>query len=230
MTEQEWRECTDPGRMLEFLRGKVSDRKLRLFGCACCRRVWDLLSDKYCRKALTVAERYADGEVSAEKLGFAWGDARRSAQVAHRQRLETAEGAAMWAVSMLCEADIGRALAAVIMAARCEAYPGDAEQLAEAQRAQVTLLRDIFGNPFRPPRLDLPSVLAWNDGAVASLAEAAYVHRSVPGGELDPERLSILADALEDASCSDADILGHLRGPGPHVRGCGVVDLVRDVK
>jgi hypothetical protein len=225
MTEQEWRECTDPNRMLEFLRVKVSDRKLRLLACACCRRVWDLLSNKYCRKALTVAERFAADEVSAEKLHFAWGDARRSAQVAHRQGLETAEGAAMWAVSMLCEADIGRALAAVIMAARCEAYPGDADRLAEAQRAQITLLRDIF-NPFRAPRVNLPSVLAWNEGAVPKLAEAAYSHRSVPGGELDPERLSVLADALEDAGCADADLLDHLRGPGPHVRGCWPVDLL----
>src|SRR5947209_17470319 len=37
MTKKEWLRCTEPGSMLEFLRGKVTDRKLRLFGVACCR-------------------------------------------------------------------------------------------------------------------------------------------------------------------------------------------------
>src|SRR5437588_418759 len=81
VSEEEWLACADPTPMLEYLRGKFSERKLRLFACACCRRVWNLLSDRYSRKALTVAERYADAEVSQEKLGFAWGDVRRAAQV-----------------------------------------------------------------------------------------------------------------------------------------------------
>ncbi len=38
--------------------------------------------------------------------------------------------------------------------------------------------------------------------------------------------MPVLADALEDAGCADADILAHCRGHGPHVRGCWVVDLV----
>jgi hypothetical protein len=79
MTEAEWLACPDPHEMLEFLRHKASDRKLRLFAVACCRRVWSLLSDKYSRQALKIAERYADANVSKEKLGFAWGDARRAA-------------------------------------------------------------------------------------------------------------------------------------------------------
>jgi hypothetical protein len=47
MTESEWEVCPEPRPMLEFLREKASERKLRLFACACCRRVWNLLSDKY---------------------------------------------------------------------------------------------------------------------------------------------------------------------------------------
>jgi hypothetical protein len=173
MTEAEWLRCDDPGPMLAFLRGGASERKVRLFACSCCRRVWSLLSDKYSRKALAVAERYADGEVTGEKLGFAWGDARRAAQVAHRQERQTAEGTAMWAVALACEADIGRALSAVGLAARCEAYPFDPARLAAAQREQVLLLRDIFGPaPFRPqPRLK-PAWLAWEGGTLAKLAAA----------------------------------------------------------
>ena len=74
-----------------------------------------------------------------------------------------------------------------------------------------------------------PAVLAWHDSIVVRLAEAAYEERQLPAGTLDSGRLSILADAMEEAGCTDTDILGHLRGPGPHVRGCWVVDLVRSV-
>lgn len=58
------------------------------------------------------------------------------------------------------------------------------------------------------------------------LAEAAYGHRAGPAGTLDLDRLAVLADALLDAGCTDAELVGHLRGPGPHVRGCAVVDVV----
>src|SRR3954471_12612292 len=102
--------------MLEFLRGKASDRKLRLFAAACCRRVWGRLSNKYSCKALVVAERYADAEVSEEKLRFAWGDARRAAQVALRRGPESVEGTAMWAVSLLCESDVTRMTASAVIA------------------------------------------------------------------------------------------------------------------
>jgi hypothetical protein len=71
-----------------------------------------------------------------------------------------------------------------------------------------------------------PAWLARNGGAVARLAEAIYEGRSLPAGTLDPARLAVLADALEDAGCADPDLLGHLRGPSPHVRGCWAVDLI----
>jgi hypothetical protein len=58
------------------------------------------------------------------------------------------------------------------------------------------------------------------------MAQTAYDERILPAGTLDPDRLAVLADALEDAGCDNADILSHLRGPGPHVRGCWVVDLL----
>ena len=60
--------------------------------------------------------------------------------------------------------------------------------------------------------------------SAASLARAAYEERHLPGGELDPHRLGVLADALEEDG-APAELVAHLRGPGPHVRGCHVVDL-----
>src|SRR5205823_15121166 len=84
---------------------------------------------------------------------------------------------------------------------------------------QVAMLRDLFGNALRPaPAVD-PSWLAWNGGAIPKLAKVIY----------DEGRfgdLPILADALEEAGCTSADVLGHLRGPGPHARGCWPLDLL----
>jgi hypothetical protein len=84
------------------------------------------------------------------------------------------------------------------------------------------LLRDIVGNPFRSPSDNLTCLTL----TVTSLAQTAYDERLLPGGELDPNRLSVLADAMEEVGCAEYDVLDHLRAPGPHVRGCWAVDLV----
>src|SRR5262249_47182682 len=84
MTEQEWRECDDPQTMLEFLRGKASDRKLRLFACACCRRVWHLLPDDRSRQAVEGAGRLADGAGTEKALAAVMNAARRSADASGR--------------------------------------------------------------------------------------------------------------------------------------------------
>src|SRR5581483_11214349 len=70
MTEADWNSCTDPQKMLEFLRGKVSDRKLRLFACACCLRILKLIDEEVMRIALRAAEQLADGKVGADHLGL----------------------------------------------------------------------------------------------------------------------------------------------------------------
>src|SRR5262249_5305532 len=96
----------------------------------------------------------------------------------------------------------------------------------EASRAtgprQPALLRDIFRCPGSEATLDR----AWLTPAATALAAAAYEERDLPSGELHTRRLSAVADALEDAGCPDADLLGHLRSPGPHIRGCWALDLV----
>jgi hypothetical protein len=71
-----------------------------------------------------------------------------------------------------------------------------------------------------------PTLLTWRDATIPKLAQAAYDDRELPSGHLDTKRLAILADALEEAGCTNEDVLAHLRGPGPHVRGCWVVDLL----
>jgi hypothetical protein len=86
------------------------------------------------------------------------------------------------------------------------------------RKRQSELLRDFFGNPFRVVPFD-SSRLRWRDGAVRKLAAAIYDARRFAD-------LPVLADALEEAGCADAALLAHRRGPGEHVKGCWVVDLL----
>jgi hypothetical protein len=104
-------------------------------------------------------------------------------------------------------------------------YDGNAyDQIAweNEHKAQAVLLRCIFGNPFRPITLHP----AWLTPTIASLAQAIYGDRQLPSGLFDNQRMGVLADALEEAGCDNAEVLSHLRGGGEHVRGCWVVDAV----
>jgi len=83
---------------------------------------------------------------------------------------------------------------------------------------QAGLVREVFGNPFRPVRFD-PAWRHANGGVVSRVAGAIYHDRGW-------DDLPILADALEDAGCDEPALLEHLHGPGPHVRGCWALDLV----
>jgi hypothetical protein len=94
---------------------------------------------------------------------------------------------------------------------------GDWAYYAE-QRSQCALLGDIFGHLLTPVVL-LPQWRAWNGGALVQLAGSLYDDRRF-------EDLPVLADALEEAGCTEAAILEHCRQPGEHARGCWVVDAV----
>jgi hypothetical protein len=84
---------------------------------------------------------------------------------------------------------------------------------------QAALIRCIFGNPFRPRPANEAAWLAWNAGTIPAMAQRIYDERAF-------DRLPILADALEDAGCTNEDILNHCRQPGVHARGCWVLDLL----
>ena len=232
MTEREWLAGTDPQEMLEFLRGKVSDRKLRLFAVACPRRFLPLTHDPRVGGALDIAERFADGLVGDGERS----EARKAAQQAAQVRGVVARpDAPKWerrAASLAYHAAARRAmeaagsvlgLAVEVLVWRAGGYSACDAQAIKAEEGVIhsDLLRDVF-NPFRPVTLD-PT---WRTPDVLSLARAAYDERSLPAGTLEPERLALLADALEDAGCASADLLGHLRGEGPQVRGCWALDLV----
>jgi hypothetical protein len=208
MTEQEWLACTDPTPMLEFLKGKASDRKLRLLGCGCCRRVWSILPDYPTRRIVEVVERFVEGQESSPTVGRLRKQATRAdTRYLHPYNLAVRKPTVQSTERVL------------IGAARFVAWEeewGIREERRQAESAaQTFLLRDIFGNPFRPVAADP----RWLTSTAVALARAIYDDRAF-------DRLPILADALEDAGCDNADILSHLRGDGPHVRGCWALDLV----
>jgi hypothetical protein len=217
MTEAEWLACTDPKPMLESLRGKASDRKLRLFACAYGRAVRDsqhLLGPS----TAAVAERYADGLASDQDLAFErrkWACSPEERGPVAPSAYEGAWEAVDWLTSTLD-----------LMKIDPDALPYFPVPADAVLKRSAFLLRDIFGNPFRPSPPVPPAVLAWNDGAVRRLAQAAYEERQLPAGTLDAGRLGILADALLDAGCDDEGLLAHLRSDGPHMRGCWAVDAV----
>jgi hypothetical protein len=234
VTEAEWLACADPVPMLGFLLDQASQRKRRLFGCACCRRMWRRLGDERSRSAVSVAERYADREATRDELNAAWAGACEAA----RDALAAVTRA--WFLTRTKMSNLLVAYAATEAAEDWVTLGGD-KRVAETptvvtatggatagagKAEQAAILRDIFGNPSRPSPPLSPAVLAWNDRTVPRLAQAAYDERRLPEGTLDPGRLGILADALLDAGCADEGLLAHLRSPGPHVRGCWAVDLI----
>jgi hypothetical protein len=229
MTESEWDACTEPQQMLAFLRdsGKGSVRKSRLLACACVRGVLDLVADERSRGSVEVAEQFADGTATLEQLASAYRGARRAAEEAEWEGMALASLAVAMAAGLPGAPEwedstpkaVGWALWRATQAE--ERVPSNV-----SVGRQCDFVRCIFGPlPFRSVTV-ASSVLAWNDGTAVRLALAAYAERQLPAGTLDPARLAVLADALEEAGCTDAGLLGHLRGEGPHVRGCWAVDLI----
>ncbi|HEX5272342.1 MAG TPA: hypothetical protein VFW33_17715 [Gemmataceae bacterium] len=218
MDEAEWLRQTDPRRMLDYLevyhriaRTRNGRRKLRLFACACCRRAWQASGGQKGKPVVEVLERYADGLAE-------WEDVREAVE---SERTATPPGwDRLWDVAQ-----------------RAAAYrPQDATDLHSlfsyshwdvgGPTRLCGLLRELFGNPFRPLPALPAAVLAWNDRLVPRLAQAAYGERRLPEGTLDPMRLGILADALLDAGCVDDTLPAHLRNPEPHFRGCFALDRI----
>jgi hypothetical protein len=209
MTEAEWLECTDPQKMLEFLKGKASDRKMRLFACACYRRIWDRMHI-FTQTVVEVAEAFADGLASEDDLDIAYCSAQEWPTHPSNE--------AMWVASKLAQEAASQSAHWIAQNVGLIQDPSGREVFREKfndeARWQSATLRDIFGNPFRPVTVDP----AWLTPGVVGLVRTIYDDRTF-------NRIPELPDALEESDCTDHDILGHLRGPGPHVRGCWLVDL-----
>jgi hypothetical protein len=222
MTESEWLDCEEPEYLLLFLSETTdNDRKFRLFGCACIRRVWSHLASDQLQDAVETAERFADSSATSAELE----EARKKAHQLCRGEGDIIADHGPMAVTSLCEATAGsfrpaESTAAVAAEARSDEGADWNDAHVQEARAQADLIRDVFGDPFQPATM----AGAHRTPTVFSLAQAAYDERQLPSGELDPHRLAVLADALEEIGAA-GELVAHLRGPGPHVRGCHVVDL-----
>jgi hypothetical protein len=227
MTEAEWLSGGDSQRMLEVFFGQGRNRKLRLFACACVRRVAEFVSDRRSRIALEVAERFADGDATWEELQVAhhaareatrrFGGAQHPAEFAARD----AASAGAFAAAQNAARTAGHAARTVATAGEFGAYDSLAAAItamSAAEQDQCLILRDIMGNPFRAPAID-PLWAHWNGATVLRLAQAIYAGRHF-------EDLPVLADALEEAGCQESALLVHCRGGGEHFRGCWVVDAL----
>jgi hypothetical protein len=213
MTEAEWLTSGDVRALAATLSARDGARKRRLFACACARRVWR----NFPNDAVEVAERYADGQARKAELKQAHEEvARTSATLFNDDPHNVAVRFAASAAYCATKAGVSSEMVfRVALEANQSAGNRDGA-------VQARLFRCVFGNPFRPVSVDP----LWLTPTVAPLARAAYAERDLPSGELAAERLAVLADALEEAGCDNAEILGHLRGDGPHVRGCWALDLV----
>lgn len=215
MDEAEWLASSDiPRLMITGRRKGLSARKQRLLACAFLRRFWDRLSAEG-RELVDLAEAFAEGERSEQEL----------MQACRARGLKICQGLDRLQAHLLVSGTQAYVKdETVIMAARYAARypkhhfldgptPAHQAALAAERSDQRALVHCIVGNPFRRFVCD-PS---WRTLTVLGLAQACH-------GERAFDRLPILADALEDAGCSDPTILDHCRGPGPHARGCWVVD------
>jgi len=225
--------------MLAFLRTRESGRKLRLFALACCERVADLIADQRSRAAILFAERCVEVGVArrkgrpdalraAELVCMEYENARwRVSDEREKARLLVASNAARAAKATLepdawLSADWASGFAANarawewIISHEPDTLP-EFNQVAKhpEEQEQILLLRDIVGNPFRP----VTAAPSWLTPTVIDIANNVYESR-------DFSPMPILADALQDAGCDNEEVLNHCRGPGPHLRGCWVVDAV----
>ncbi len=243
MTEEEWLTSDDPAAMLSRQRSQ-SERKSHLFACACSRRIVPLFREsERVLQFIEAVEDSANGPETRSDLedlrtmmwfhiGLKWSGNRDP------DTLSSIALQGLWPALQLdsvlqgCSEGTGaEALSQALDAStKKRSYrlwnrgpdisPQEAEEIHQHAigAARITfcgLLRDIFGNPFRPLAFD-PN---WRTSTVVAIAKSMYESR-------DFSPMPILADALQDAGCEHADILDHCCGTGPHVRGCWVVDLV----
>lgn len=215
----DWNACENPGEMLGFLTESLvgppapSDRKLRLWACACCRQVLHLLTNKLSRKAVEVAERYADAGATDDELAGAFETA----------PAEVSEAYGMVDLAWMACSRTDSDNQATITDFFRYTHP------AEYDARFAALLRDIIGNPFKPITINP----VWLSPTALSIATRIYDDR-----DFTPAAYAVLWDSLEDAGADDERIRRHCMGEAECARtgwrkrevmcsrGCWVLDAI----
>ena len=220
MNREEWAAYSDPNPMLDFLQFRASERKSRLFACACLRDIWHLLTDNRSRDFVEVVEGFADGAKTDVELTTHWQGIEPSlvpkelysalGELAFLPRdLHPYVDPPFWNMSKAREIS--------------KAVIGLASDEEKEKRRQCDFLRCQFQYQlgylfaFSPPVS--PAVLAWHDESVPRMAREIYERRAF-------ERLLLLAMALEEGGCDNEELVYHCRSTDPHIRGCWALDVV----
>jgi hypothetical protein len=204
------------GRVKKAPRTKAGRRKLRLFACGCCRLLWEMLTDGRLREAVMVAERFADDDATKSELEAAYREVHDSG-LAHRRYLSGEIDAGTLTAAHMAEGVASeRAFAAAFwQTAREPLMGGYSFKGFDGGAVLRRLLCCVFMPYFRPVALER----GWRTTTAVTLARSIYEERAF-------ERCPILADALEDAGCTDVNLLTHLREDELHCRGCHAIDAV----
>src|SRR5262245_37709031 len=206
MTEAEWRTNQHALQLLDFVSPRLSVRKQRLIAAALVRTISsDILGDDG-ERWLATAERAAEKQVELTPSAV-----RRWMQEHWRGRPMALSHPALRAV--LFQVGLGNPRTTMVNVGYVRGTTTPRYDVVDEGITDV--VREIVGNPFRP----VAFAPAWRTDTTVALARTMYERREFSA-------MPILADALQDAGCDNDDILSHCRGPGPHVRGCWVVDLV----
>lgn len=197
--------------MLSFMWTKGGERKPRLLAAACFRRAVAVECAKTLEEpdeqVIDFTERTCLAERIAERLSAAPSEQEHRSEF-RSSILPGSSCALEWAAHHVADPSAWEATSGVVLSL--------ADEWNDVEAAHgAALVRDIFGNPFRPVIVNR----SWLTSTVTALAEGIYADRAF-------DRMPILADALQDAGCDSTDILGHCRSDGPHVRGCWVIDLL----
>jgi hypothetical protein len=251
--EGEWLASRDPSAMLAFLGKEAPERKRRLFAVACCRRIWDLSTTDLHRKAVELAERSADGEVSEEEYGKMVVDLQREYDDSEMECEAMADPVesmrqfrydnpsfqetAQWTLDRRWDMPWSVSnQAAWLRAGRDEAFDldhgvGKAAAMTAEQRGQAMRELQRRVEQEREAQARLLRDLFGNPFRTIRVNKDALPDKvkQLAGAIYDDRAFDImpvLADLLEETGCSEAEILTHCRSGGEHVRGCWVLDLL----
>jgi hypothetical protein len=217
--EEQWLSAQDPQEMLSLLEGlPVSQRKLRIFTvltmCSAMGRAEITEGDRDLANLALMAIDKTGKIIDGEPIMM---DIERMGHIAARLRARQEERPNTFELILREEFSFDDVQDITTMMMR---QPDVNQQY--LQQEELIYLHDIFGNPFHS--VEIPQ--EWRTSTVTALAQAAYEERNLSDGRLNNDRLAVLADALEDAGCDNAEILNHLRGSGSHVRGCWCLDVI----